>query len=98
MTAPPTPVDWLEIDKLLVRKFRFTPQQLVSFTVPEVIGLYVQAVIDQAEAERGQQDERLAPHLADEARTKLERQLQEALAYDKLTPDQKLELARRLYR
>jgi hypothetical protein len=82
-----------------VRKFRFTPQQLVSFTVPECVGLYLQAVIDQAEAEnpKGDQDHSLAPHLIDEAKAQFDRALKVALAYDKMTPDQKLIMARRLY-
>ncbi len=82
-----------------MRKFRFTPQQLLSFTVPECIGLYLQAIIDQADAEnpKGDQDHQLAPHLIDEAKANIERAVKEALAYDKMTPEQKLYMAQRLY-
>ena len=83
-----------------MRKFLFLPQELLSLTVPETFALYIQAIIDQADADnpdKGKHDHSLAPHLADEARAAVERALQEALAFDKMTPDQKLEMARRLY-
>lgn len=80
-----------------MRKFRFTPEQLSSLTVPECFGLYVQAIIDQAEAENPH-DHSLLPHFAEEAREKAERSVAIALAYDSMTIEQKLEMAKRLLR
>jgi hypothetical protein len=48
--------------------------------------------------ENSPQDQSLLPHFADQAREKLEAQLRQAVAYDALSPDEKLELARILYR
>jgi hypothetical protein len=89
-------VDWLTVDKILVRKFRFRPWELEALTVPETFSLYLQAVIDEAEASRPQ-DDSLTPHLADEKRADLETAFAHAAAFNSLTPEQMLTVAERMY-
>lgn len=59
--------------------------------------MLIQVLNDMADESRGGQDQSLLPHFADEAKDRLERQLKRAVAYDALTPQEKLDLARRLY-
>lgn len=83
-----------------MRKFRFTPQQLLSFTVAECFGLYLEAIIDESNAQNPKDDkydDQLAPHKADEMKAQLDRQMKEALAYDSMTVEQRLIMGRRLY-
>lgn len=55
--------------------------------------MYVAAVLDQQEAERSNDDARLAPHLA----AMSSGVLAQVAAYKRLTPEQKLEIGKRMY-
>jgi hypothetical protein len=86
----------LSIDKALVLHFNFRPWELDELTVSEV-WFYGEVLQEKAKQQQGEQDHSLLPHFAEEAKLEQERQIQIALAEDKLTPHERLELARRLY-
>lgn len=77
------PIDWAQIDRTLIRNFPLTLEAIDNLTIPE-IDFYLEALQDKKNSE-----ECTIPLLSP--------QVQQAFAYNRLSPEQKFHLAELLY-
>jgi hypothetical protein len=89
-------IDFLAIDIQLVLHFNFKPWELDELTVSEV-WFYGQVLREKEKQQKGEQDQSLLPHFEDEQQLIVRRQLDIAIAIDRLSPSERLELEQRLH-